>query len=461
MDSVRHNHDAELALLGAVLQKNHAIHVARSLVAAEDFHHPAHAAVWNAMLALAATEMPIDRVTLADELRRSNRFNTVSAAVKLDELEFFGLSDNVEGHARIVAGLAVARRIEAAARNIVLKARDPRVSVTELAEFATASLSDASRRQDQRAPKSMMECAEEFYAELVRTRERGPGISGLTTGLADLDALTAGLHPGQLVILAARPAMGKSSLAMGMARATAEKDGKPVLVFSLEMARLELFTRLACAKAGVEQTLLRHNAVGPAEFERITTAVGNLARLPVWIDDNANTTLFDVAAQCRRTQAAHGLGAVFVDYLQLMAAARGKGRTYTREQEVAEMSRGLKVLAKELGVPVIALSQLSRKCEERQDKRPMLSDLRDSGAIEQDADVVMFIYRDEVYNPPTDETRGVAEIIVAKQRSGPPDTARVKWVGPLTQFENAEREYERTHPSGEYRYDEEDAHAAE
>ena len=435
--TIRYNADAERALLGGVLQRNDVIHVARTLVTAEDFYHPTHALVWTAMLALAGRHEPIDRITLANELAANRRQGTAEFEVDFTELEFYGIRSNVEAHARIVAGLAVARRIERSARSILAKASDPSCDVTQLAEFATSQLTDSVRRREEKRPQSLAELAIEFY-ELMETAHKNRGkISGLTTGFETLDALTTGLHPGQLVLIAARPKMGKSALAMGMAQAIASKDKKPVLVFSLEMSRMDLFSRMACGDARVQTASLRNGALDRGGFDRLLEATQALSLLPIYVQDDADVTLYDIRAQARCVQAEHGLGAVLVDYLQLGKATRERSRGDNRQNEIAELSRGLKKLAMELGVPVIALSQLNRGCESRPDKRPMPSDLRDSGALEQDADAVMFIYRDVVYNPDTPDP-GAAEIIVALQRNGPPGTVMVRWEGMLTRFTEAE-----------------------
>jgi replicative DNA helicase len=435
--TIRYNADAEKSVLGGVLQRNDVMHTARTIVTPEDFYHPAHALIWEAMTALATKHEPIDRITLTEELTRMRRASTALAAVDLDELEYFGMRTNVEAHARIIAGLAVARRIERSAKTILAKAGDGAVSVTELAEFASSQLTDSMRRRDGKRPKSMLDCADEFFAQVERAAANRGKITGLTTGFRSLDALTSGLHPGQLILIAARPKMGKSALAVGMAQAIAGINRKPVLIFSLEMSRLDLFGRMACGNAGVQTALLRNGGLDQRGFDRLMQSTQSLSTLPIWVQDDADVTLYDIREQARCLQASDGLGAIVVDYLQLGRASQQRVRGESREREIAELSRGLKKLAMELGVPVIALSQLNRSCESRQDKRPMPSDLRDSGALEQDADAVMFIYRDVVYNRNTEDP-GAAEIIVALQRNGPTGTVMVRWEGMLTRFADAE-----------------------
>ena len=275
----------------------------------------------------------------------------------------------------------------------------------------------------------------EAFERIENTMPRGARITGTETGFRDLDTLTSGLHGGQLIIIAARPAMGKTSLVLNLTGSAAESSKKPVLFFSLEMPRVELANRLMCAEARIDQSRLRSNMLTQDDMTTLTAAANKLHTLPIYIDDSGDLTLLELRAKARRIKADRDMSLIVIDYLQLMKASREKQES--REREISEISRGLKGLAKELDVPIVALSQLNRGCETRpgKDKRPMLADLRESGAIEQDADVVMFIYRDEVYNRDT-EDKGIAELIIAKQRNGPTDTVRLRFIRELTKFEN-------------------------
>jgi replicative DNA helicase len=421
-----------------VLLDNDALAVVAPIVSPESFYARANETVFAAMLALAARGQPIDVITLAAALRPGDRIAAVGGAQYLGELtDAVPTVAHVEEHARIVADCALVRRVELAAGSLMEAVRGGE-GVARLRELAAAALDAVGDGGAARGPRSFADLAEEFYAHIEAVAARGPGIDGVTTGLPALDALLAGLHDDELVVVGARPAMGKSALGLQMAMAATRATGKPALCFSVEMGALSLFARAACGAARVDSTALRHGLLDRDAFDRLVAAVSELAALPVYIDDGAGTTVHDVRARSLAMKARRGLCLVEIDYLQLLAAAASR-RDDNREQEVSGMSRGLKSLARELHVPVVALSQLNRGVDKRPDKRPVPSDLRESGALEQDADVVMFIYRDEVYNRDTTD-RGVAEIIVTKQRHGPTDTVRVRWEGAFTQFAHLERD---------------------
>ncbi|HMJ76014.1 MAG TPA: replicative DNA helicase, partial [Iamia sp.] len=292
---------------------------------------------------------------------------------------------------------------------------------------------DIARHEGEGSTASMKDLLNETLDRIEELHDRGSAITGTPTGYYDLDEMTAGLQPGALVVVGARPAMGKTALALGMATNAAMRADAAVLLFSLEMSKLELVQRILCAEARVDSKKIRNGRLSDADWNGIATAMGRLGDAKIWIDDNPNVSIMEIRSKARRLRSEVGtLGLVVVDYIQLMT---GRSNAESRQVEVAEISRGLKLLARELECPVVALAQLNRGLEQRADKRPMLSDLRESGSLEQDADVVMFLYRDEVYEP-TPDNQGLAEVIVAKQRNGPTGVARLSFLAHLTRFES-------------------------
>nr|MBK7066588.1 replicative DNA helicase [Deltaproteobacteria bacterium] len=431
-----HDLDAERAVLGTILLENAALSQVESVLAAADFYHPAHGVLYESMLALAARKEPIDVVTLAAELRARERLNTIGGAQYLGELtDAIATTAHVESHGRIVADLAGVRRMIEVAHEIVARGYGERGNSEAFLDYAAAKVFEVSQKRAKSTLVPLETAILEAFERIEKVLENGAAISGTPTGFRDLDRLTAGMHGGQMIIIAARPAMGKTSLVMCIVANAALATGKPVLFFSLEMPRVELANRLMCSEARVDQSKLRTNLLTQDDLTSLTAAANRLHSLPIYIDDSGDLTLVELRSKARKMKAERDLSLICIDYLQLMKASREKMES--REREISEISRGLKALAKELDVPIIALSQLNRAAETRpgKEKRPMLADLRESGAIEQDADVVMFIYRDEVYNRDT-EDRGIAEVIIAKQRNGPTDTARLRFIRELTRFEN-------------------------
>jgi replicative DNA helicase len=438
-----HDLDAERAVLGGILLDGTGYATVSPLVAATDFYHPAHAVIFEAIQSVASRGDPIDVVTLAAELRSRERLNTVGGPQYLGELtDTIPTIAHIEQHGRIVADLAQVRRMIAAAHEITARGYGERGTADQFLDFAAARVFEIAQKRSKSSLVPLDQAIQEAFERIETTLQRGARITGIESGFRDLDTLTAGLHPGQLIIVAARPAMGKTSIVLNITAHSAQTSGKPVLFFSLEMPRVELANRMMCAEARVDQTRLRTNLLTQDDMTALTSAASKLFNLPIYIDDSGDLTLLDLRAKARRKKNEQDLSLIVIDYLQLMKASR-EGMD-SREREISEISRGLKALAKELEVPIIALSQLNRSPETRpgKDRRPQLSDLRESGAIEQDADVVMFIYRDEVYNRDS-EDKGIAEIIVAKQRNGPTETVRLRFVRELTKFENlAEDEHE-------------------
>jgi replicative DNA helicase len=428
--------EAERAVLGSILLDNVALSNVEGILAASDFYHPAHGVIYEAIVSIAGRREPVDVVTLAAELRSRERLNTVGGAQYLGELtDTIPTVAHAESHARIVADLAGVRRMIEVAHEIIGRGYGERGNAESFLDYAASKVFEVAQKRAKSTLIPLDQVILEAFERLEHSLNHGARTSGTETGFRDLDNLTAGMHGGQLIIIAARPAMGKTSLVLNLATNAVVSTMKPVLVFSLEMPRVELANRLMCAEARVDQSRLRSNLLTQDEVTALTSAANKLHSLPMYIDDSGDLTLLELRSKARRIKNDRDMSLIIIDYLQLMKASRDKMES--REREISEISRGLKSLAKELDVPIIALSQLNRACETRpgKDKRPMLADLRESGAIEQDADVVMFIYRDEVYNRDT-EDKGIAELIIAKQRNGPTDTVRLRFIRELTKFEN-------------------------
>jgi replicative DNA helicase len=432
-----HNVEAEGSLLGALLLSPDAIiSVAEMGLTPEDFYKPAYQHIYDAIRTLVGAGEPADAVTVADELRRAGLLDDIGGpGVLLDLQTATPAISNAARYGRIVRDTALLRRLIGVAGEIAEIAYDEPDDVTKALDAAENKVFQLADHQVVDSTRPLSELLGEAFDDLQLAYERGTAITGVATGYHDLDDLLSGLQPETLNVVGARPSMGKTSFALGMAAHVAINGGLPVLFFSLEMGHKELTGRILSAEARVDSKKLRTGDLTETDWSKIGRAIGRLDA-PLYLDDNPNVTVMEIRAKARRMKARHGgLGLVVVDYLQLMSGRLG---AENRQVEVSEISRGLKILARELRIPILALSQLSRNLESRGEKRPMLSDLRESGSIEQDADVVMFIYRDEVYNPDSPD-RGAAEIIVAKHRNGPIGTRRLVFLGQYTRFDNAAR----------------------
>ena len=429
-----HNLEAEESLLGAMLLSRDAITVAvETGVAAEDFYKPAHTHVFDAALSLYGQGEPIDPVTVAEELRRADLLDALGGRQTLLRLQAATpASANAAHYAKIVNELALLRRLIGVAGDIAEMGYDDSQDVQETVDRAESLVFEVAEHRVTDSMIKMADALQNTLDELEALYASTGEITGVPTGYSDLDRLLLGLQPSNLIVVAARPGAGKTSFALGAAANVAMAARRPVLFFSMEMGTLELTKRLLAGEARVDARRLQTGNIPEQDWTRLSHAVGRLAEAPLFIDDNPHCTVMEMRAKSRRTKARHGdLGLVVVDYLQLMTPM-GK-RAENRQVEVAEISRGLKILARELNCPVMACSQLNRQLEYRSDKRPMLADLRESGSLEQDADVVAFIYRDDIYNPDSDQ-RGTAEIIVAKHRNGPTGVTRLAFVDRLTKF---------------------------
>jgi replicative DNA helicase len=432
------NADAEQLVLGAIMLDDSSFVIIGAILEPNDFSLEKHKRIFNAMLALNEQGERIDRVTVANELMRRGHLESVDGISYLVSLDN-GLPQiyNLESYARIVKEKSLLRRIIISSQAIIERAmldqEDPTVILGD-AEESLLKLSDAKGKDKLLRPGDIIE---QFDGGISAFLDPSRRVSGLTCGFYKLDEMTSGLHAGELVIVAARPAMGKTALALNIAQriATREKDPRPVAVFSLEMSNEQLLTRLICAEAHVDQQKFRLGYLNQDERRMLQMAAVKLAEAPLFIDDTAGANLMDIHAKLRRIKAEHGLSLVVIDYLQLMS---GRGRQENRTQEVSGLSRGLKLLAKELKVPFMVLSQLNRAPDTRPsgDHVPQLSDLRESGSIEQDADMVWFIFRPEYYKPDREDLRGIAEVIIAKQRNGPTGKVKLAFLKQFTKFEN-------------------------
>ena len=429
-----HNLEAEESLLGAMLLSRDAIADAVETARVEHFYRPAHAHVFDAISTLYAGGDPADPVTVAEELDRAGVLESIGGLDGLISLQVnTPATSNAEKYASIIAERYTLRKLIETAGEIAELGYSRPDDVTKAVDEAENMMFQIAQGRVADTMGEIRDLLDDTLDRLEHLFEQGKGITGTPTGFIDLDRQLSGLQPNALVIVGARPAMGKTAFALNMAAHAAVREHRPVLVFSLEMGHLELTQRLLCSEANVDAKNMRDGNLSEDDWTRISNGIGRLAEAPMWIDDNPGLTIMEIRAKARRLKSRVGdLGMIVVDYLQLMT---GRSSAENRQVEVEEISRGLKILARELECPVVGLSLLSRNLEMRQDKRPMLADLRESGSIEQDADVVLFLYRDEVYNPGS-ASEGMAEVIVANHRNGPTGTVNLGFVPRFTSFRN-------------------------
>ena len=426
-----HNLDAEQSVLGAMLESREAIANVIEIVQADDFYKPAHSEIYETIMALHARGEPVDAITVADELGRRGTLEGIGGKPYITGLlDAYPTASAAGQYARIVEEHALLRRLISAGNEIqeigFAMPEDVNEAVDE-AEEIVYNVGDKRLRDDISPIKPLLSQSME-HIEILASRDES--ITGVGSGFADLDDMTTGFQPGNMVILAARPSMGKSAMLSDFALHAAMRQDIPVVIFNLEMSKLELTQRFLASEARVDSQRLRKGTLQEQDWAKLSAALGRLSEAPIFIDDSPMVNLMEMRAKCRRLKSKHRLGLVIIDYLQLMQSPR---RSENRQQEVSEISRHLKIMAKELDIPVICASQLNRGVEYRSDKRPFLGDLRESGSLEQDADVVMFIYRDEVYHPETDR-RGEAELIVAKHRNGPTGSINLAFMNQYTKF---------------------------
>ncbi|MFP3870252.1 MAG: replicative DNA helicase [Syntrophobacteria bacterium] len=434
-----HNYEAEQSVLGGILIENDGLPSVLEVLAGGEFYRAAHRTIFTGMVELFEKNEPCDLITLTNLLRSQGKLEEAGGVSYLSSLvDSVPSAAHVSHYARIVKEKSLARKLISRATEIVANGFDSGLSVDELLDQAEQAIFQVSDERIHTAFIPIKQIVKDNIKILEQLHDRRQMVTGVPTGFTELDNLTSGLQLSDLVVLAGRPSMGKTALALNIARNAAVDAEIPVAIFSLEMARAQLGMRMLCSEARVDFQRLRRGFLTEKDWPQITQAAGIISEAPVFIDDTPAITVLEVRAKARRLKRDQNLGLVIVDYLQLM---RDSERRESREQEISAISGSLKALAKELNVPVLALSQLNRRVEERHNKRPQLADLRESGAIEQDADVIAFIYRDEVYHTESPD-QGLAEIIIGKQRNGPTGTVKLTFLSQYTRFEK--RAFEQT-----------------
>lgn len=429
--------EAEQSVLGSMIIDKEAIYAAAELLADQDFYSTAHQKIFSGIISLSEKGEPVDLVTLSEELQQNQCLEDVGGRSYLVTLaNAVPTAANVQYHSQIVREKAILRALIQAATGIVSRSFDAPANVDEFLDEAEQLIFEIGRRGKHQGFASLKDVLVQAFDSIEKLYDEKKGVTGLATGFADLDRITSGLQKSDLIVIAARPSMGKTTLALNMTQQIAVKEKMPTAFFSMEMSKEQLAQRLLCSEAQIDAQNMRRGFLSQDEWHKLTRAVGPLSESPLYIDDSATLSVMEVRAKARRLKAEKGLQAIFVDYLQLM---RGFSRFESRQQELSEISRALKALAKELSVPVVALSQLSRAVEKRPDRRPILSDLMESGGIEANADLVMFIYREAYYTKDT-EKGNIAEISIAKQRNGPTGMLELYFLDRFTKFANVARE---------------------
>jgi replicative DNA helicase len=435
-----HNLDAEQAILGGILINNDAMNQIMDILSGEDFYREAHMNIFQGMIDLYNNSEPIDLITLSQHLTNKNHLEKSGGIEYLTSLvEAVSTSAGIIYHGEIVRDLSVRRKLLTQCSSISEACLQNWQGTDSLLEMAEQSIFDIAQEKVREGISPINDVIKESFKKLESVSEHEGFITGAPTGFAEFDRLTAGLQPSDLIIVAGRPSMGKTAFALNLGYNTAQETKKGVVIFSLEMSKMSLGMRLLGMAAQINASKLRTGTLRDQDWSVLTNAANDLAELPLYIDDNSGLNVLEMKAKCRRLQKRVGnLSLIIIDYMQLIQGRQ----TESRQLEISEISRSLKALAKDLDVPVIAISQLNRKVEDRPNKRPQMADLRESGAIEQDADVIAFIYRDEVYNPSTEENRNIAEIILAKQRNGPTGYFKLTFLKEITCFRDyAEENY--------------------
>jgi replicative DNA helicase len=428
-----HNVDAEQSILSAILIDNDTFPEVLEVLTEADFYREAHAKIFKAMVALFERSEPADLITLSNLLKKQGQLEAIGGASYLAELvDTVPMAVNAMHYARIVQEKALLRRLIERAGGITRRCFEDKSDVEDILDFAERSIFEISENKVKPSFYALKDILPQTYRAVEDAYENKALVTGVPTGFRDLDQKTSGFQRGDLIIIAGRPGMGKTALALNIARNASENSGEPVAIFSLEMSKEQLSLRLLSSEAGVDSARMRGGFLTQSDLTKINRAAGALYDIPLFIDDTPSISVLEIRAKARRMKMNDGLGLILVDYIQLM---KGRASAERRDLEISEISRALKALAKELRIPVIALSQLNRRVEERTNKRPIISDLRESGAIEQDADVIAFIYREKVYNEDIDPSKKMlAELNVAKQRNGPTGTVRLIFQEEYTRF---------------------------
>lgn len=427
------NIEAEQSVLGAVLLENDSLIKALEILSVDDFYRGSHKKIWSAMLELFEKNEAIDLITITEELRRRNELEEVGGVSYLSEIASQTITAaNVRYHAKILNEKALLRSLLRSTTDIASRVYEESLEPEELIDFAEKSVFDISDKRIKTTFVPLKDVIKDSFTMIENLYDKKQAITGVPSGFIELDELTTGFQPSDLIIVGGRPAMGKTAFALNIAQHVGTQLKEPVAIFSLEMSKRQLAFRMLCSEAMVNSNLVRKGIISKKDKHSLTSAAGRLSEAPIFIDDSSAISVLEIRAKARRLKKERSaLSLVIVDYLQLM---RGKGPFERREQEIADISRSLKALAKELEVPVIALSQLNREVEKRDNKRPSLANLRESGALEQDADVILFLHRDEMYQ--AGKNKGKAEVIVAKQRNGPTDIVNLTFISKCTKFTN-------------------------
>ena len=431
-----HSNEAEQSVLGAMLLDKEAISSVTESIKGEDFYREAHREIFEAVVEIFNKGEPVDLITLAERLKSRKTLDVVGGVSYLTSLmDMVPVTHNVRHYSRIVEDKALLRRLILTSSDIMQRSFEGKDAVSEIVEKAEKNIFEISLKHSTAGPEPIGEILHtnfDMIEELYKNKGR---LTGVPSGFTDLDRMLSGLQPSELILIAARPSMGKSSFMMNIVQHAAVREKTATVVFSLEMSKEQLSHRLLCSEALIDSQKLRTGDIDEDDWVKLAKVVSPLSKAPIFIDDTPAIGITEIRAKCRKLRIEHNLGLVCIDYLQLMSGSGSENR----QQEISEISRSLKALARELKIPVVALSQLSRAAEQRVDHRPILSDLRESGAIEQDADVVMFLYRDEYYNKES-EKKNIGEVIISKQRNGPTGSIELVWLGQFTKFANKERD---------------------
>ncbi|MFB4161537.1 replicative DNA helicase [Geomicrobium sp. JSM 1781026] len=432
------NIEAEQAVLGAIFLEEESLVAASERLRPEDFYRASHQRIFEAMVELSDKGEPVDLVTVTSELQDRHWLEEAGGVSYLTDLaNAVPTASNVSHYSRVVEEKSLLRRLIRTATSIASDGYESDHEVDDVLSDAERMILEVSNRRTSGAFVSIKDVLMETYDNIEMLQGRGDALTGVSSGFQDLDRMTAGFQRSDLIIVAARPSMGKTAFALNIAQNIATKSDENVAIFSLEMGASQLVQRMLCAEGNIDGTRLRTGQLIEEDWEKLAMAMGSLSRAGIYIDDSPGITVADIRAKCRRLKQERGLGMILIDYLQLI---QGRG-TESRQQEVSEISRNLKAIARELDVPVIALSQLSRGVESRQDKRPMMSDLRESGSIEQDADIVSFLFREDYYDHDA-ENQNMIEIIIAKQRNGPVGSVELAFIKEYNKFVNLDRRHD-------------------